>query len=76
MIDHNAINDRLRREHRLEVYQQPGGAHWVCSCGKEAIVSPGYPTYAQARARGERHLRGARTRILREQMATTKGIPS
>jgi len=76
VIDHHAINERLRTEHRLTVHQEPGGARWFCSCGKEGILSANYPTYSQARARGDRHLRAERVRILREQQAQTEGIPS
>jgi hypothetical protein len=69
--------ERLHAEHRLSIKQQPGGAQWFCSCGKagdDALFN--HPTYAQARARGDRHLRAERVRILREQQAQAKGIPS
>jgi len=76
MIDHRAINERLYAEHRLTIEQRPGGAAWVCSCGKGPTELFNRPTYNQARSRGDRHLRAERVRILREQQAQTEGIPS
>lgn len=63
MADFEEVTRLLRLEHSASTSWMTGGYGWACSCGRVGRPRIGYPSEAQAQARLDRHLQGARRAI-------------